>query len=266
MKVFICWSGELSKRVAAELRDWLPDVIQSVEPFFSEEDISSGKPWFQTIDEEIKNTYFGILCLTQENKHSRWIHYEAGGLRKGIGDSRVVPLLVGLNSTDVDQPLAAFQLISSDKSGIAKLVNSINDHEDSETGLTAVRLERAFEKNWDSLSSRLSAAKDQFANSTSQGVQRSSDDKLDELLSLSRQMVKGQRVPASSSKGGLSRSALRYVASANPSSHVISDFVYGDGSPVSKEELEKMTDKDIRARFIKASSSENTAGKKDVEE
>ena len=42
MKVFISWSGNKSHKVAMIFREWLPSVIQSLEPYVSSEDIDKG--------------------------------------------------------------------------------------------------------------------------------------------------------------------------------------------------------------------------------
>lgn len=46
MKVFISWSGNKSHKVAMIFREWLPSVIQSLEPYVSSEDID--KPFCHT--------------------------------------------------------------------------------------------------------------------------------------------------------------------------------------------------------------------------
>ena len=78
MKVFISWSGELSKLVAKELSEWLPSIIQSVEVFYSPEDIQKGENWDLRLTKELEECKYGIVCLTKENVSAPWVHFEAG--------------------------------------------------------------------------------------------------------------------------------------------------------------------------------------------
>jgi hypothetical protein len=64
MKVFISWSGDLSKKVAELLSTWLEDVLQGTKAWLSEDDIDKGKIWFGVIAEQLSDTgVVGILCL-----------------------------------------------------------------------------------------------------------------------------------------------------------------------------------------------------------
>ncbi len=58
MKVFLSWSGPLSFKIATELRDWLPLVIQTLAPYVSSEDIDKGARWGIDIAKELEASTF----------------------------------------------------------------------------------------------------------------------------------------------------------------------------------------------------------------
>ena len=82
MKVFISWSGVDSHSAAVALRDWLPSVIQLLEPYVSSEDIDKGARWSTDIAAELAGSDWGILCVTKENVQAPWLNFEAGALSK----------------------------------------------------------------------------------------------------------------------------------------------------------------------------------------
>lgn len=87
MKVFISWSGELSKNIAEIFRQWIPGVIQAVKPYYSPDDITKGTRWNSEIAKELDASKIGIICLTPNNLESPWIMFEAGTLAKNIDKS-----------------------------------------------------------------------------------------------------------------------------------------------------------------------------------
>jgi TIR domain len=92
MKIFIGWSGAKSKLLAKALYDWLPNVLQNVEPYMSEE-IEKGTSWASEIGNEVQNSDFGLCCITRDNLTAPWLHFEAGALSKVVDKSYVVPIL-----------------------------------------------------------------------------------------------------------------------------------------------------------------------------
>jgi len=87
MKLFISWSGKLSHKIAKELQEWFPLVINQLEPFVSGESIKKGDRWILDIFSELEQSNFGIVCLTKENLLESWIMFEAGALSKNISQS-----------------------------------------------------------------------------------------------------------------------------------------------------------------------------------
>lgn len=180
-RVFLAWSGPRSKAVATALRKWLPHVIQTIEPWMSENDIEKGARWLTEISGQLQNVKMGIICLTPENLLEPWINFEAGALSK-INDSIVCTYLHGLETTDVSDPLAQFHGTKADKEDTKRLIHTLNSRLEGES-LETTRLDEAFEKWWKDLETDLSNAKGTHAQ---EPPKRSSDDMLKEILTILR--------------------------------------------------------------------------------
>lgn len=125
MKIFISWSGDVSRNMAGILKKWIPCFFESVEVFFSPDDIEKGRNWNRRITEELANCNYGVVCLTSENKSAPWIYFEAGAIAKAF-DSSVTALLVDVNPSDIQGPLSMFQATMLRENDIHKLIMDIN--------------------------------------------------------------------------------------------------------------------------------------------
>ncbi len=154
MKIIISWSGSRSRVVAEALHYWLKAVIQSIEPWMSEENIETGVRWNSELARALEETRVGIICLTPENLEAPWILFEAGALSKTIEKTYVCPYLFGLAKKELNKgPLAQFQATQADKVGTKKLLATINKVTDSP--LTERQLDDAFRRWWPELNRRL---------------------------------------------------------------------------------------------------------------
>ena len=150
MNVFISWSGVLSHRVGLVLKEWLPTILESSEPFLSSEDIDKGSRWFTDIGNKLDESDFGILCITRENLNSPWVLFEAGALSKKVGQSRVCPFLVDLLPSDLKGPLANFNAAMISKNDVLKLFRSVNSACSAGPVLEKT-LEKRFALAWDQM-------------------------------------------------------------------------------------------------------------------
>ena len=158
MKVFISWSGDLSKELAEAMRDWLPSVIQSIRPFFTPNDIEKGARWSKDISQQLEESQVGIFCLTKSNLLKPWIMFEAGALSKRIDVSRVCPILFDVENTDLEGPLVQFQTVRFTKDEIYKLICTLNKAlKDSQ--LDDKVIENVFEKWWPDLNDKVKSIK-----------------------------------------------------------------------------------------------------------
>lgn len=196
VKVFISWSGDKSREVALALRDWLPGVINSIEPFVSAKDIYAGSRWQMEIASQLDATHFGIVCVTNDNQLASWLNFEAGALAKSVDSSRVVPLAVDLKPSDVRLPLGQFQAQPATKGGVHEILRSINTS--CETPLDTGLLDRSFSMWWPELETRLAAIGDKAAPSDTSV--RSDRELLEETLITVRSLTHSYRGAADSSR------------------------------------------------------------------
>lgn len=183
-KVFISWSGELSRKLGEALRNWLPSALQFVKPYFSPEDIEKGAKWGSEISKELEVSNIGVICLTTENTEKPWILFEAGALSKSIEKSSVCTLLFDIEPSDIKGPLTSFQATRFIKEDFKKLVIAINNAA-AEARLDPSVLDDVFDMWWP----KLQAEVDQILKSEgkeSKKQKRTDRDILEELLELSR--------------------------------------------------------------------------------
>lgn len=153
MKVFISWSGERSHALGQALREWLPMVLQYLEPWLSQSDIEAGERWANEVGKELEASNFGIICITRENVSSPWILFESGALSKSMQEGRVIPLLLDIDFKDISGPLAQFQAKKVERNGGLDAINSINNF--AEAKLPESRLAPQFEALWPSFEGKI---------------------------------------------------------------------------------------------------------------
>lgn len=199
-KVFISWSGDLSRKLGDALRNWLPSTLQFVKPYFTPEDIEKGAKWSSEIAKELETSNIGIVCLTRGNTEKPWILFEAGALSKSIDTSHVCTLLFDIEPAEVKGPLTSFQATRFVKADFKKLIVTINSAA-GDARLDVAVLETVFEMWWPKLEEQVA----EILKSHDDGVKeakRTERDMLEELLELAR--LNASRSP----RGRFSPSAL----------------------------------------------------------
>ncbi len=190
MKVFISWSGDRSRAVAELLDSWLRCVIQALRPWISTRDIDRGALWLGEINDHLKDTTTGIVCLTQENKNRPWILFETGALARGLSSNRVCTFLIDLKPSDLVDPLAQFNHTLPNREGLHSLVRTLNSSLGAQS-LDPRILDDVFATYWPKFETDFATVLKKHTAETNQ-VPRPSEDILSEILENTRQL--GARV------------------------------------------------------------------------
>ena len=150
MSVFICWSGPRSELIADAVKTLLHGAVAALKKYddvFISGSIAKGVTWFDSIVEELNRAHAGIACVTVENLHSPWMHFEAGALARGLSKlpmpatpavgasddaqrasvhrSRLFTVLHGVTAADVDGPLSAYQGTRTTRDEMSELVRAL---------------------------------------------------------------------------------------------------------------------------------------------
>ncbi len=190
-KVFISWAGPHSKQVALVLREYLPQFIQALDPWMSEEDILKGERWSPAIAKQLEGSKVGILCITPDNLKRPWLLFEAGALAKSMDDdTRVCPFLHRVGKSDVEQPLGMFQATSDERDDVLKLLKALNVC-CSDDPVPENQLSDQFDRVWPEMEAKLNAIEIPDRESIADTA-RTADDKIGEILSLVRSLKRAR--------------------------------------------------------------------------
>jgi hypothetical protein len=195
VKVFLSWAGKESQQIAVLLREWLPSVIQSIQPWLSSEDIDKGARWNAALSRELDATAYGIVCVTRTNQTAAWLLFEAGALSKRLDASRVSPILIGISPQDLVGPLAQFQAVAPVREDVLRLLTSLNTAS-NDAGIPNSVLEHAFDREWGVFERRIQEIETVAVSSSAPAKPpRQQHELLEEVLtrvrSLERQLAEG---------------------------------------------------------------------------
>jgi len=190
--VFISWSKDLAREVAAALKVYLEIVFDPVVlPWISDQDIELGSRNMAELGKTLDRSSFGIIVVTRANQNSLWINFEAGALSKKVGDPivTVIPLLVDFDRlTDLTGPMAQFQAIVYGREELHRMMKEMAER----VGVSSRTVEHRFESHWTTFDDQVQRAlKDHPADASAPGPNH--EDKTDEILAIVRQWQSDQR-------------------------------------------------------------------------
>jgi hypothetical protein len=130
----------------------------------------------------------GMCCwpyfLTKENLEAPWLMFEAGALSKNVGKSHTIPLLFGIDATDIKGPLSQFQAAPFNKEEIRRILITLNSALEDDA-LESTILNSVFEKWWPDLESKISKLLKE-EEPQEKVILRSERDLLEEILAVVR--------------------------------------------------------------------------------
>lgn len=144
MKIFISWSKPISNKIAICLQDFIKEIFDdhTIQFFISSEDIYAGDKWFQIISDGLRASQLAIICLTNENRLSKWLDFESGAVAFNEQEATICPFLFDIDRLEEGNPLNNFQITKNNKKDLLKLIKTIGRK--ANTTLTDKQIDNGF--------------------------------------------------------------------------------------------------------------------------
>jgi hypothetical protein len=152
-------------------------------------DIPKGKPWFDELTKKLDTIAFAIVCVTEENRESPWMLWEAGFLSSAstLGDRHVVPLAIGFDKGSIGGPLSIYQAADTSRDDMLRLLRHINLAVAEDRRIPNPVLEASFQMIWPTLDDKLKQAIAAVIPAATASPPRSSAADVSEMLALQRE-------------------------------------------------------------------------------
>lgn len=182
MRVFISWSGEQTRRLGHELKEFIDTTFAGhVQTFLSDADIAPGERFLSVVNDNLDEAVIGIVLLSSTNITAPWILFEAGVLAGKTGTGSVIPLLVDIDRAALAPPLSQFQNVyGSIEQDVRKLCQRLRDV--AGPHLNPTSFEVLFADAWPRLEVALTTARTQLASVRPKPPARPQEEVLDEIL------------------------------------------------------------------------------------
>ena len=220
--VFLCWSGDRSRKCAEVFNTFLRQYVQAAQPWMSP-DIEKGARWRDEIGDALARTSIGIVCLTPENLTKPYVLFEAGALSK-LRQDRACTFLLDISPGSVEPPLGDFQATPFEKGQVKRLLDTVRDAaaERNLPTLDATASDALFAQLWPQMEAAFEHAR-KTPTAAAKQPQRRVEDMVEEVLTIVRTLKREE-----SRLGGLTLQATGSVSpqgSPRPSSVRFSDAI-----------------------------------------
>jgi hypothetical protein len=153
--LFLSWSENRSLMTAEALRDWLPLVFPSIDPWLSVADIDRGKGWIEQLAEQLQQQQIGVICVAFDNLDSPWLFFEAGAVSESTGGPFVYAYLLDIPTTNVlPGPSSQLEISGANQEDTKTFLQGINKALGGK-GISPTEPDQQFATLWPQLEAKL---------------------------------------------------------------------------------------------------------------